>query len=146
MANIERTGWRDAEISARHRKWGVLCHGCDLDFVLIEHCYGFPVALVEYKHLGVDEAGFTGANFQAMRSLADASQIPFVICVYDPETWGVRVFPMNVLARSDFNWGVELTERQWVEWLHRARSRLLDERTRDGLNDDLPGPPLARAS
>ena len=32
----ERTGWRDEEISRRHRLWGVSCAATDIDFLLVE--------------------------------------------------------------------------------------------------------------
>lgn len=132
----ERTGWRDAAISARHRQWGVSCSATDLDFVLVEHCYGVPAALVEYKALGVVEY-FNGPNYWAQAWLADRSEIPFVVAVYDPATWGVRVYPMNQLAQADFNPAEELTEREWVAWLYRTRGRISDLRL-GGLADELP--------
>lgn len=145
VGNLERTGWRDAAISAQHRRWGVQCHACDLDFPLVEHCYGVVAALVEYKHLGVDEQHFNSANHEALRWLADNSNIPFVICVYDPLTWGVRVYPNNVRAQAELDWGQEMTEREWVGWLHRARGVMVERRTRDGLKDELPRARLRKA-
>lgn len=133
----ERTGWRDEEISRRHRRWGLACAATDIDFLLVEHYFGVPVAIVEYKRLGVAEY-FKSPNYWALEWLADRGEIYFVIAVYDPEAWGVRVFPMNAKARSAFNWGEELSEREWVRWLHRIRGAVFDERTRD-LGDERPG-------
>ena len=132
----ERSGWRDAAISARHRQWGVACSATDLDFVLVEHHYGVPAALVEYKALGVVEY-FKGPNYWALSWLADRSEIPFVVAVYDPETWGMRVYPMNQLAQADFNLGDELSERDWVAWLYRTRGKISELRL-VGLGDDRP--------
>jgi hypothetical protein len=109
--------------------------------VLVEHHYGVPAALVEYKALGVVEY-FNGPNYWALTWLADRSEIPFVVAVYDPTTWGVRVYPINQLAQSDFNPGEELTEREWVEWLYRTRGKISDLRLA-GLADELPRPTTA---
>lgn len=143
--NKERTGWRDAAISGRHRRWGVACHACDIDFLLVEHYFGVPVALVEYKALGARE-DFRGANYDALRWLGNSCGLPFVVAVYDPDTWGIRVFPMNLHAQRDFNWCDELTERDWVAWLHRVRGRVVDRHTAGGLNDDLPRRSLSMTS
>jgi hypothetical protein len=140
----ERTGWRDAEISARHRRWGVACHACDIDFLLVEHCFGLPVALVEYKALGAREE-FGGVNYRALGTLAARAELPFIVAVYDPVNWGVRVYPMNEHAQSDFSWGQDCTERDWVGWLHRLRSRAVDSLTSIGLSDELPRSPLDEA-
>lgn len=50
MSADERSGWRDQEISLRHRKWGFNCPCTDLDFMLLEYNHGAPVAVVDYKH------------------------------------------------------------------------------------------------
>lgn len=47
MTAQERTGWRDEEISARHRIWGVNCPAVDLDFLMgvgDDGSYGFVAA------------------------------------------------------------------------------------------------------
>jgi len=45
----ERTGWRDLELSKRHRQWGWDCPGIDLDFLFLEYDRGKAVAIVEYS-------------------------------------------------------------------------------------------------
>ncbi len=82
----ERTGWRDQQISNRHRLWGWDCPGADLDFVMVEFDKGLPKALVEYKALGAAFPNQKHPTYQALRVLADASGIPFLIVFYDSRT------------------------------------------------------------
>jgi hypothetical protein len=42
----ERSGWRDLELSGRHRRWGWDCPAVDLDFLFLEYDKGKAVALV----------------------------------------------------------------------------------------------------
>jgi hypothetical protein len=72
----ERTGWRDQEISERHRLWGASCPVVDLDFLLTEIHVGEPMALVEYKHFGARPIDPRPAVFTALRNLADLAAIP----------------------------------------------------------------------
>lgn len=110
----ERSGWRDQAISERHRMWGVHCTAVDLDLVLVEYHLARPVALVEYKHYRAKfEPGH--ANYRALRDLADRAGLPFVVAFYWPDTWSIRVHPMNDPALRHFEPGTQP--------LHRARVR-----------------------
>lgn len=40
MSGPERTGWRDENLSRRHREWGFHCPAVDLGFLLIEYDTG----------------------------------------------------------------------------------------------------------
>ena len=70
----ERTGWRDARISARHRLWGFNCPSVDLDFLLVEYHLGKPVGLVEYKHYQAQEPNVIHPTYRALIDLADHYQ------------------------------------------------------------------------
>lgn len=53
MSAYERSGWRDMELSGRHRIWGFNCPAVDLDFLMVEYNLGIAIAVVEYKHLSL---------------------------------------------------------------------------------------------
>lgn len=143
----ERTGWRCAAISERHRKWGWNCPAADLDFVMCEYNYGKPVALIEYKHAMAQPPVVSSRTYQALGALADGYRdgpLPFLIAHYDPERWWFRVQPLNEPAR--LHWGhvgdATMTEQRYVRGLLLLRKRLLsatDEAIIAGLNDIMPG-------
>jgi hypothetical protein len=110
----ERTGWRDQEISERHRQWGAGCPAVDLDFLLTEIHVGEPTALVEYKH------------FRARPFNAGAA------------SWAFRVHPLNDLAREHFDDPEDFTERAYVQRLYRMRRLTLTRALSESLLDVLP--------
>jgi hypothetical protein len=97
MSAEERTGWRDEELSLRHRLyWGRDCPAVDVDFMLsdapemfddnfrlVEYYHSKPKALIEYKHwnpgtraevmdhLGLTVDGWMRANYKAHKNLCD---------------------------------------------------------------------------
>lgn len=137
----ERTGWRDQEISGRHRTWGVNCTAVDLDLVLVEYHLARPVAIVEYKHFRAKvELGH--ANYRALRDLADRAGLPFLIAFYWPDTWAFRVHPMNDNALRHFEYGGHLfSEREFVERLYKLRSLFIKETLLPQLGTGLPAWP-----
>lgn len=72
----ERTGWRDIELSKRHRCWGWNCPAIDLDLVLLEYDRGKAVAIVEYKHERTPLQFPTHPSYQALIDLADRAGLP----------------------------------------------------------------------
>src|SRR5262245_54940974 len=90
----ERTGWRDAEISQRHRMWGFNCPAVDLDFLMVEYNIGKPVGLVEYKHYCAAFPNVQHATYRALAELADVAMLPFVIAFYWPAIWAFVVHPV----------------------------------------------------
>jgi hypothetical protein len=134
----ERSGWRDREISARHRQWGASCPAVDLDFLLAEIHVGEPTALVEYKHFRARPINAGAAVITALRRLADRAGIPFLIAKYWPQSWAFRVFPMNDLARDHFQDPEDLTERAFVQRLYRLRRLTLTRALSESLLDVLP--------
>jgi hypothetical protein len=134
----ERTGWRDQEISERHRRWGASCPAVDLDFLLTEIHVGEPAALVEYKHFRAQPINAGAAVLQALRRLADRAEIPFLVAWYWPESWAFRVCPINHWAREHFEDPEDFTERAYVQRLYRLRRLTLTRSLSQQLLDVLP--------
>lgn len=142
MTAHERTGWRDQEISNRHRQWGFNCPSVDLDFVMVEYNFGAPVAIVDYKHhLSNMPVTPSHPTMKALGSLygVNGKQLPFFISYYWPDTWAFRVKPFNERAREILpaeSW--DMTERQWVELLYALRQQHLSEFVYSKLCVELP--------
>jgi len=79
----ERTGWRDQEISARHRMWGYDCPALDLDFLMLEYDQGKAAALVEFKNEKAMPIRMGHPSIRALIGLADAANIPLFLVRYD---------------------------------------------------------------
>ena len=144
MPNIKRTGWRDQELSARHRKWGNRLYGVDVDFLMVEYYARRAVMMVDYKHhvarSSVDE---NSASHQALAWLADGRSIPFVICIYnlDIEEPLFEVLPVNQTAKDYFGGPHILTEENWVRCQHHLRGLAQDEeleRVLESLKNEAP--------
>lgn len=131
MSNVvpERSGWRDEEISRRHREWGYNCPAVDIDFLMVEYNRGTPVAIVEYKHIDALKSGalnFTRTNYQAIAALADGYKdgpLACFVAVYDPDDWSFRVTPLNDRARDHYSLfrGDILSEKLFVKSLYLLR-------------------------
>lgn len=138
----ERTGWRDAEISARHRKYGFDCPAVDLDFLLCEYSFSKPVALIEYKHYQAQPPDLTHPTYQTLAKLASGYQrpLPFLVAFYWPGIWSYRVLPVTPEALKYFVVNQQCTEREFVTALYKMRDFVLTEhlaRMLD-LKDELP--------
>jgi len=134
---MERTNWRDNEISERHRQWGFNCPGVDLDFVMLEYNHGAPVAVIEYKHKNAREPNLEHPTYNALRHLADAHSggaLPFLVVFYCPDDWWFRVIPANDKARTIYGHllsdgkGCVLTEQRFVKSLYYMRGVSLSEK------------------
>lgn len=135
----ERTGWRDQELSRRHRRWGFYCPGVDLDFVLVEYHLAAPVAIVEYKHHRAQRVDLNHPTYQALCALADREPaIPFMIARYWPETWAFAVRPVNACAVTIFGGETNLSEREFVTALHDLRSLTVQQLVLRHLNTERP--------
>jgi len=139
----ERTGWRDQEISARHRVWGFNCPAVDLDFLMVEYNLGKPVGLIEYKHHQAWEPNLKHPTYRALTELAELAALPFLIAFYWPDVWAFRITPVNGLAQSHFQDGEILTERAFVTRLYRMRALVIRDAVLLQLNDELPVDPFA---
>jgi len=143
----ERTGWRDQEISARHRLWGFNCPAVDLDFLMVEYNHGKPVGLVEFKHYLAQFPNLLHATYRAIVDLADNYRptdgrepgLPCLIAFYWPDMWAFRIHPLNDLARGWFAEGELITEREFVSRLYRIRHFAVEPSVLDRLSTALPG-------
>ncbi len=98
MSSHERTGWRDKEISLRHRAWGFNCPAVDLDFLMVEYNLGKAVAMVEYKHFKACMPNLNHASYRAIMDVANnhnPDPLPFLLAFYWPEQWAFRAYPVN---------------------------------------------------
>lgn len=125
----ERTGWRDQEISAKHRDWGFNCPAVDLDFLMLEYNHSKPSALVEYKHKNAIPPNTRAANYRALVALADMGNIPCLIATYDPNDWSFIVTPLNEKARIYYGRaaGIVLSEKRFVKSLYLLRKTTLSK-------------------
>lgn len=124
----EITGWRDAELSARHRDYGINCPAADIDLLLVEFNYGLPVALIEYKRYTVEIPSLEHPTYRAIRSLADnysPGPLPFVIAHYWPKYWTYKLTAVNAAAQELWPETVILTEYEYVRSLYLLRRRAL---------------------
>jgi hypothetical protein len=137
----ERTGWRDEEISKRHREWGFNCPAVDLDFLVVEYNFGKPVALIEYKHNKAAPPILKHATYSALSALADGytdGPLPFVVAFYWPGVWAFRITPVNKAAFDAFQDGEMLSEYEFVRRLYKLRRLTITSELEGKLNKDLP--------
>ena len=133
MSNEERTGWRDAELSLRHRDWGYNCPAADLDWVVVEYNLGAPVALIEYKWRTSNSfrnlviPNLRHATYRACRILADNSDIPYLLVFYDKNPWLFCVHPVNEHGKKWFAENELLSEYDYVRELYMIRSVAIEE-------------------
>ena len=123
MTYEERTGWRDQQISARHRMWGFDCPALDIDFLMLEYDQGKATAIVEFKHENAAPVHLGHPSMRALKGLADAAGIPFWLVRYTDDYSWYFVTPGNDKAREFVSEAVRLSEPQWVELLYRCRGR-----------------------
>jgi len=129
---VERTGWRDSEISQRHGAWGFNCPAVDLDFVMMEFNHGKPCAIIEYKHKNAKQVDPKHATYKALRDLADnywPRPLPCLVARYDPETWNFLITPLNEAARKYYSHciGEVISEKRFVKSLHLMRKKSLSQ-------------------
>jgi hypothetical protein len=117
----ERTGWRDLELSKRHRRWGWDTPAVDLDFLFLEYDRGKAVALVEYKHENAPPQYPTHPTYQAMIDLGNRAGVPVFGTRYASDFSWWRVCPLNAKAREYVETQVTMTEQEWVTLLYRIR-------------------------
>ena len=119
----ERTGWRDLELSKRHRRWGWDCPMVDLDFLALEYDSGKAAALVEYKHEQATPQYASHPSYQAMIDLGDRAELPVLAVRYAADFSWWRVVPLNRYAAAYLPERCEMTERAWVTLLYKLRNR-----------------------
>jgi hypothetical protein len=124
----ERSGWRDRELSQRHRRWGWNCPAMDIDF--LEFHAGEPVALIECKLEHARPWDLAAKPAQAFVRLADRAALPafYVVRAADFSWW--RVQALNDHARDRL--GVDLrvlSEPEFVSLLYALRGLNLPPET-----------------
>lgn len=119
----ERTGWRDMNLSERHRMWGWDCPAVDLDFLFLEYDKGRAVALVEYKHERAKPQLAVHPTYQAMIDLANRADVPVFACRYAADFSWFRIIPLNSRAKDHAPQRFETDEAGWVAFLYRIRGR-----------------------
>lgn len=137
----ERSGWRDQDISGRHRMWGFNCPCVDLDFLVVEYNLGKPVALIEYKHKGAKEPVLDHATYRALTILANGYKdkpLPFLISFYRKDIWAFKIIPVNEEAKKWFKQNEVLTERDFVTRLYKMRNIVLEDNILPHLFTKLP--------
>lgn len=135
---LERTAWRDEQISARHRAWGFDCPAVDLDFLAVEYNVGKPVALIEYKYHKAATVDLQHATYRALADLANAYPLPFLIVRYWREPWAFRVQIGNEAALHWFNDGETLSEFNYVKRLYLMRRAKVTAELHAKLDKTLP--------
>ncbi len=130
LPNFERTGWRDQQISERHRHWGSDIYFTDIDFCGIEYYSRKGIILVEYKEwCKRDSLVIQSAPHQTLAWLADGRSIPACVVIYNfdvlPRTF--EVIPLNDSARRHFGKRRIMTEEEWVTHQFRLRGLAQDE-------------------
>lgn len=134
----EFTGWRDEELSKRHRKWGCDCPVVDIDLLMVEYNLGKPVALVEYKKWNAQLPNLKHPTYKALCELANADKLPFFIAMYWQDIWAFKIIPVNEISKQFYDTNAIYTEQQYVESLYRLRSRIVQNSILAGLNDIMP--------
>ena len=127
QVKAERTGWRDMELSQRHRRWGWDCPAVDLDFLFLEYDKGKAVALVEYKHENAKPQYRTPPTYQAMIDLGDRTSVPVFGARYAQDFSWWRVTPLNATAKDFLAGQATMTEEEWVTFLYKIRGYILPD-------------------
>ncbi len=141
---LDRSGWRDQEISERHREWGFNCPAVDLDFLVVEYNKGLPVCLIEYKHFKAQQPTLNHATYRALSDLANnykTEGLPLMVAFYWPKIWAFKIIPVNNCAKKHFTDGELLSEYDFVKRLYLLRRLTLADSLRDKLNKLLPSNP-----
>ena len=127
MSQEERTGWRDAGLSARHRSWGWDCPAVDIDVLLVEYDLGKPIALIEYKNEHATPQQKTHPSFNALIELGNRASIPVFACRYKDDFSNFRVIPLNDFSKEYVPKRITLTELEYVNLLYKLRGRKMPE-------------------
>ncbi len=126
----ERTGWRDAWLSARHRLWGFDVPMVDVDWLVIEYDNSEPIALIDYKeHSSPRVQGPTDANSRAIAKLATRAGIPAYNVRYWKQLSILEFFPiaLNDSGESLLPSKLRMNEIEFVTWIYKLRGRSLPE-------------------
>lgn len=124
MSREERTGWRDAALSERHRKWGYHCPAIDIDFLMLEYDTAKPVALVEYKNEQAPPQLPSHNSYRAIATLASRAGVPFFAVRYETNFKWFRIIALNPLAREANPPSGDISETEYRRFLMKIRGRV----------------------
>lgn len=130
----ERSGWRDLELSRRHRRWGRSILATDLDAIIADLDYFTNEPYLEYKVSGgvvviaalIDYKAHTGTrklestSVDAQSTFATQAGVPFFIVHYTKGPWTFLVESFNDIARGKQKDG-RYSELAFVSMLHDLR-------------------------
>lgn len=133
----ERTGWRDENLSARHRRWGWDTPAVDLDFLFLEYDRGKAVALVEYKNEHAAPQYVSHPTYQALIDLGNRAGIPVFAARYKDDFSEWKVVSLNDLAKRYISERKEMTEQDWVRLLYKIRGYDVPQNVLDGITQEL---------
>ena len=136
----EKLGYRDMDISLRHREWGYQCPAVDIDFLMCEYSFGQTVAIIEYKHHNIKQINPDNPSFKVIKNLADQryTPIPFFVVMYWRDIWAFKVHPMNLKARVFVEAPTMMTEYDYVSLLYKMRRNFIQTEIAEKLNRELP--------
>ena len=134
MTREERTGWRDREISERHRRYGLNCPALDIDFLLLEYDAGRAVAVIEYKHELARLQYPSHPSYRALVDLGDRAGLPVFACRYKTDFSLFKVVPLNTKAKGLLKEAREFLEPKFVEFLYGLRGRVVPAEVLEDLN------------
>ena len=144
MTAHERTGWRDKDLSGRHRDWGHDCPMSDLDFIGTEYDNREPVALIDYKlrqnpyeplprtvRLLKDDS-----NLWVLGRLGALAQIPSFVVFYGRQFAWFQVQGLNKIGVNKTPEAQPMSEKDYVRFLYELRGRKLPEEIEGNLVDE----------
>ena len=108
---VERSDWRDRELSRRHRCWGRQLYATDLDFVEAGDD-AQPLAIIETK--ATDFWRYDDYSIKIQRNLADKAELPFFV-VRRYKNYDFDVHPMNSYALKFLSKRARLSEKEFIE-------------------------------
>lgn len=126
--SAERSGWRDAALSQRHRAWGIDVPAVDIDFLLVEYDNATPVAIIDYKHTRARAVDKGLASYIALRKLGDTAGLPVFIVVYADDLCAWSVTGLNVHGKRMVpTVRCYSSELEYVTWLYELRGRSIPD-------------------
>jgi hypothetical protein len=118
---VERTGWRDQNLSARHRTWGIGCPAIDIDLILIEMNRAKPVAIIEYKGELAQPQLINHPSYLALCDLGNRARLAVFAVRYAHDFSWFRVVPLNHFSKCIMPTRQMMNERQYVTLLYNLR-------------------------
>jgi len=117
----ERTGWRDQNLSERHRQWGLTCPAVDIDLLLIEMDRAKACAIIEYKGELARPQLPSHPTYLALTDLGNRAQMPVFAVRYAHDFSWFRIIPLNFYAKKTLPERHMMDERQFITFLYNLR-------------------------